>query len=158
MRFRLQSAIEYLSTYSWALLILAVVLGVMAMLGLFNPSSHPTIGCLLQAGFSCESYRLSQVGLLNINIQQTTSSPINVTGVGCAENINFSHMSTISPAVSIPIGSNSTFSVTCYGMGANAIDIAPGSVFSGTLLLNYTDTLTGLHHTMFGQLSFKVTS
>lgn len=36
MRFRLQSAMEYLMTYGWAILIIAVVLGVLYYLGIFN--------------------------------------------------------------------------------------------------------------------------
>jgi hypothetical protein len=37
--FRLQSAMEYLMTYGWAILIIAVVLGVLFQMGVFNSSS-----------------------------------------------------------------------------------------------------------------------
>jgi hypothetical protein len=37
--FRLQSAMEYLMTYGWAILIIAVVLGVLFQMGIFNSSS-----------------------------------------------------------------------------------------------------------------------
>ena len=36
--FRLQSAMEYLMTYGWAILIIAVVLGALFSLGIFNPA------------------------------------------------------------------------------------------------------------------------
>ena len=36
---RLQSAMEYLMTYGWAILVIAVVLGVLYSLGVFNPSN-----------------------------------------------------------------------------------------------------------------------
>ena len=36
---RLQSAMEYLMTYGWAILVIAVVLGVLYSLGIFNPSN-----------------------------------------------------------------------------------------------------------------------
>ena len=50
---RLQSALEYLSTYGWAILIIAVVLTILASLGAFNSS---TIGTKAQPG-SCQIYR-----------------------------------------------------------------------------------------------------
>jgi hypothetical protein len=47
--FRLQSAMEYLMTYGWAILIIAVVLGVLFQLGVFSSSSFsvraPPGGC-----------------------------------------------------------------------------------------------------------------
>ena len=36
--FKLQSAMEYLMTYGWAILIIAVVLGALFSLGIFNPA------------------------------------------------------------------------------------------------------------------------
>jgi hypothetical protein len=38
-KFKLQSAMEYLMTYGWAILIIAVVLGVLFQMGVFNSSS-----------------------------------------------------------------------------------------------------------------------
>ncbi len=35
--FRLQSAMEYLMTYGWAILIIAIVLAALFSLGVFNP-------------------------------------------------------------------------------------------------------------------------
>ena len=39
MAFKIQSAMEYLMTYGWAILAIAVVLGVLYSLGVFNPSN-----------------------------------------------------------------------------------------------------------------------
>ncbi len=51
--FRLQSAMEYLMTYGWAILIIAVVLGALFELGFFNSSAFaPKIG-----PGSCQVYR-----------------------------------------------------------------------------------------------------
>ncbi len=51
MRAKAQSAMEYLMTYGWAILIIAVVLGALFELGIFNAT-----GPRAQAG-SCEVYR-----------------------------------------------------------------------------------------------------
>ena len=55
-RFKLQSAMEYLMTYGWAILIIAIVMIAMFSLGIFNPS-EPRVS----AG-ACEVYHGNDVG------------------------------------------------------------------------------------------------
>ncbi len=62
---RAQSAMEYLMTYGWAILVIAVVLGVLFELGVFNPAN---LGPRAQPG-SCHVYRPNGPGtslLLNL--------------------------------------------------------------------------------------------
>ena len=46
-----QSAMEYLMTYGWAILIIAVVLAALFELGVFNGSNLAPQACIAQAGF-----------------------------------------------------------------------------------------------------------
>lgn len=66
--FRLQSAMEYLMTYGWAILIIAVVLGALAYLGIFNSNG---LAPKAQPG-SCSVYRPNGAG---------SSSFVNLEGV-----------------------------------------------------------------------------
>ncbi len=50
---RLQSAMEYLMTYGWAILIIALVLGILWYLGVFSPQIPS--GCVALPGFYCQS-------------------------------------------------------------------------------------------------------
>lgn len=52
--FKGQSAMEYLMTYGWAILIIAIVLVALFELGIFNGSTLPTT-CVAQSGFVCSS-------------------------------------------------------------------------------------------------------
>ncbi len=56
-----QSAMEYLMTYGWAILVIAVVLGVLFQLGVFNSSN---LGPRAQPG-SCHVYRPDGTGTTN---------------------------------------------------------------------------------------------
>ncbi len=49
-----QSAMEYLMTYGWAILIIAIVLVALFELGIFGGSSLPT-ACTGQSGFVCQN-------------------------------------------------------------------------------------------------------
>ena len=53
-RLRLQSAMEYLMTYGWAILIVAVVLAALFELGVFNGLGGAQ-ACIAQAGFICKN-------------------------------------------------------------------------------------------------------
>lgn len=69
-----QSAMEYLMTYGWAILIIAVVLTVLFSLGLFNGNTLVTNACAAQPGFLCSSsYYNHQNANILVTIGQSTS-------------------------------------------------------------------------------------
>ena len=70
---RLQSAMEYLMTYGWAILVIAVVLGVLYSLGIFNPSNFAPKA---QPG-SCQVFRPNGPGTnYNLNLEGTCSGEL----------------------------------------------------------------------------------
>jgi len=52
---RAQSAMEYLMTYGWAILIIAVVLGALFSLGVFSGSSLLGNACIAASGYLCSN-------------------------------------------------------------------------------------------------------
>ncbi len=83
MRLKSQSAMEYLMTYGWAILIIAVVIAVLFDLGIF---SSPSFGnsCITQDGFYCSNPILTSSGALYVNFAQFSSGQMNITGFGCS--------------------------------------------------------------------------
>ena len=72
-RFKSQSAMEYLMTYGWAILIIAVILAAFFELGVFNPY---TFASKAQPG-SCQVYRPNGQGTNNfISLQGTCTNEI----------------------------------------------------------------------------------
>ncbi len=70
---RLQSAMEYLMTYGWAILVIAVVLGVLYSLGVFSPSNFAPKA---QPG-SCQVFRPNGPGTnYDINLEGICSSEL----------------------------------------------------------------------------------
>ena len=65
LRFVAQSAMEYLMTYGWAILIIAVVLAALFELGVFNGSNLAPQACIAQAGFVCKNpiYTANGIGI-----------------------------------------------------------------------------------------------
>ncbi len=70
---KLQSAMEYLMTYGWAILVIAVVLGVLYSLGIFNPSSFAPKA---QPG-SCQVFRPNGPGTsYDLNLEGTCDNSL----------------------------------------------------------------------------------
>jgi len=157
-----QSAMEYLITYGWAILIIAIALGVLFELGLFNPSSFVSTSCIFPADFSCIFSALSSNGMLTVNMQQSTSSPINITAIGCNSNDSLSHMVYFPNGIDVQIGSNvtitgnSTATLQCWSNNT-VFTGNPGALFKGYVVINYTDIQTGFPHTISGTVLEKVT-
>ncbi len=155
---KLQSAMEYLITYGWFFLVATIILASLFALGIFSPNKFVSNECLLPAGFSTTGLQLLSNGTLLVNILQVTQSTINVTAIGCAQNISVSNMEAFSPAANeivISIGGNYTFSVPCKYANGTSISSSPGTAFEGDMAVNYTDTISGLPHTIFCKLFVK---
>ncbi len=79
--FRSQSAMEYMMSYGWAILIVAIILAALFGLGIFNGSSLTPSACVGQAGFFCENPLLAPNGVYTVTI--ASAKPITIIGIGC---------------------------------------------------------------------------
>jgi len=68
-----QSAMEYLMTYGWAILIIAIVLAALFSLGIFSSSSFTGTTCIASSGFICASPVWS-AGVLHVTLGQSTGT------------------------------------------------------------------------------------
>ena len=90
---RLQSAMEYLMTYGWAILIIAVVLGVLFQLGVFNsanfaPRAPPGSCKVLRPGGPGTNSNLNLVGVCSGELPQYVASFGNWASVVISNNAN----------------------------------------------------------------------
>jgi hypothetical protein len=166
-KFRLQSAMEYLMTYGWAILIIAVVLGVLYYLGIFNGAASLGTACIPVAGYLCQTPSMTSNGLLSFTLGQNTAGVQYNVALACAQvsngqglpvansgpwfyvqktgnvinagnGINYTDSISLTPGEQI-----SVTGLTCFGTTGTVFN--PGSIgaqFSGTLWYNYTATST----------------
>ncbi len=75
-KLKAQSAMEYLMTYGWAILIIAVVLGALFSLGVFNGASLLGTSCVAGSGYLCQNPVLSTSGQLTFTFGQNTGANV----------------------------------------------------------------------------------
>ena len=162
--FKAQSAMEYLMTYGWAILIIAVVLIALFSLNVFNPSLGNV--CLGGPGYTCSGMSLGTTGNMLFTFGQGTGSTYYNVGMGCAaastsaglpsNTLAMVYLSAAGAATAVPangaaagalsITTGQTVSVTgltCYATNGqpvlgSAATVPIGTTFSGSLWINYT--------------------
>ncbi|MFP3289195.1 MAG: hypothetical protein RXO35_02075 [Candidatus Micrarchaeota archaeon] len=146
-RFKAQSAMEYLMTYGWAILIIAVVLGALFSLGVFSGSSLLGTSCVASPGYLCQNPVLSTSGTLTVLVGQSTgatdynaifyvspqTSSVGTTGFPTT-------VYSCTPTVST-LSSGQTVTLSCSTGLSSPAPI--GTSFSGYIWLNYSSTSGG---------------
>ncbi len=134
-----QSAMEYLMTYGWSILLVAIALISLFELGIFNSNNFSTSGsCTPQANYLCSNPLLNTSGYLTVRfgeIIQTKTSLI--TGVSCTNNSTVSPVAFNSTYLKIYTGEKTYLQFICP-LSSNII----GTSFTGTLWIRYnTDSV-----------------
>ncbi len=143
------------------MIILAVVLAVLVASGIFSGRLFSSQGCIFQNGFDCIDVFMSENGMLQFSMQQSLQHPINVTYIGCDKTSSIANMAApYNPPTNqiyMPVGVADTFYVQCYGT-QGTFSGTPGTQYIGTLIVNYTDEVTGVPYVSFGTVTVTVSS
>ena len=105
-----QTAIEYLMTYGWAILIILIVAGVLAYYGVFAPQSllGPSI-----SGFSSIAvitpWDMDAAGNLRILLENRVGQEINITAIYADTDADVGYSWEPASVIKIPAGSQSDF-------------------------------------------------
>ena len=80
-----QSAMEYLMTYGWAILVIIIVIAVLFYIGVLNPRNVTPTSCTFPPGISCSSFKLIEDGTLKLTIGQATGHRMRIINISCTQ-------------------------------------------------------------------------
>jgi len=140
MALKAQSAMEYLTTYGWTILVVAVVILVLFKVGVFNNGSSVGSGsCIAVSGFQCTKPTLYSTGTLSATIGEIGQS-ITITGTGCSVNSTSPSVSSTLSNINLGSGQTAVLNFTCPVSNTRL-----GTIFTGTMWLRYNTGLqTGI--------------
>jgi len=166
VKIKLQAAMEYLMTYGWAILIIALALGVLYSFGILSPETLKPQICSLSPPFYCSDQYLTTNGFLTLKIAQGSGSTVKINKIACVDKSllnknglpsNPSYWSSNIGSVYIPSGSQQTVGgVICYSSSGNQYNGKIGSVFSGAIIANVTFTSTNVNILSVGEITAPV--
>jgi len=136
-----QSAMEYLMTYGWAILIVIIVAAVLYQLGIFNPSTYTTTAAVGFPNFNVPSggFQLSSAGILTMQLTNGVGATINITYIGA--NVGSSiNESTITADAGLAVGPGQTTTLTFSNLGSRNT----GSSYNAKVNVTYTNADSGL--------------
>ena len=134
---RAQSAMEYLMTYGWAILIIAVVLGALFSLGVFSSSSLLGTSCVAISGYYCSTPVLNHAnGNLLVTIGQATGTTYSsVTAYAVRSGTAFSTSDPSNVVGSLTSGQTTPVTFALNGGSAN---YTIGTSFTGYVYIVYS--------------------
>ena len=101
-----QAALEFLTTYGWAFLVILIMIGALAYFGILNPGKVLPSRCNFGAEFACLDYQISVTGnAFKLKLKNNAGLPINID----AAKITLSsegatiYSCTLNPAAQLPI-------------------------------------------------------
>ncbi len=145
-----QSAIEYLTTYGWALLFIIIVVGVIISMGITNANRYQTAECTIQPELPCISYMVKDGDHYNVYMNLSNGLGFNITlshPVGTArDSLGGTGIVDISEGgPNLKPGDSALLKIN---MDSSAI---PGNYVVVYFTLNYTDEL-GIPHQTSGRI------
>lgn len=81
-----QAALEYLTTYGWAILAALIAIGALAYFGFLNPSNLLPSKCDFGKQLECVEYRITSDGNVNLRLRNNFGKDIELTDVEAIEN------------------------------------------------------------------------
>jgi hypothetical protein len=141
---RAQAAMEFLMTYGWAILVVLAAIGALAYFGVLSPDRFLPEKCTLPSGVACLDFTYAAGTGISMSIQNSggfdmTGVSVTVNGTNC-NGIDSSHPT-------MADGEKQTFVVSC----------TPNSgKFKGAIIMDYTNSQTGMAHTKQGELILKI--
>jgi YVTN family beta-propeller protein len=123
---------EYLMTYGWAILIIAVVLGALYSLGIFNGANFLGGTCIAAPGYLCTNPLLGTSGLLNFTYGYQGSN-VTIVGFACTNTTTSPSSFKASGLSSLEPGQEESVGATCPLSSSATI----GTQYSGYLWVEY---------------------
>lgn len=93
---RAQAALEFLTTYGWAFIVILVMIGALAYFGVLSPSKVTPSRCIIEAGFTCKDFLITSAAV-NISIMNGKGEGLTLNSVNVT-----SDSATLTPCTTIP--------------------------------------------------------
>jgi len=151
---RAQSAVEFLLTYGWAIMIMLAILAILFYIGVFSPETASPNSCVLPAGFSCRGYALYDGGSLVLDLGQATGKDIRITRISCTS--ADAPVDGITPYNLLQNGKHYNFTgITCTKADGTSVP-EEKEFYRGKIYIDYIEEETGIPHSISGELAYRV--
>ncbi len=148
-----QAALEFLTTYGWAILVILIAMGALSYLGVFDISKLMPDRCTFGSMLHCESYQLVENGV-KLRLQNNLGKPIVIEGVSAE--IGNSQVDCNSAAIGEIWSSSDKVKLIEFYCDFDSYAFIKGEKKKIGLTINYTNIKSNFNKVISGQLLSKV--
>ena len=128
---RAQAALEFLTTYGWAILVVTIMIGALAYYGVINPKNLIKERCISTPDFQCVDHVLYTNGTLNLLLRVSIPEGVKDIAVYCKDQDGY----TATASSTGDFNSDDKIMVSCSLNGASYKE---GDIEKVNIALNYT--------------------
>lgn len=127
-----QSALEFLTTYGWALVMILIIIGSLTYFGVLDPSIAPTTRCEVFPEFTCDAVQIHDDGRILIELRNNLGKldilNVSIESQDCTIDEGFHTQNNMNQNVLV---NDSLLRFSC----SETLD--PGASFEAELILDY---------------------
>ena len=104
-----QAALEFLTTYGWAILVILIMIGTLAYFGILSPSKVLPSRCNMGAEFQCMDYQISATAdTFKLRIKNGIGEPVSISAITLGSEGSTQYSCTLTDPASLPYTMNSS--------------------------------------------------
>ncbi len=148
MNSKSQAAIEFLTTYGWAFLMMLVVIAAVTYFGVLRPQKLLPDRCSFNLAFECIGYKITggSSGALNLRLQNNGGHTITVNGINLSTQSAFSFTCSGPPANPVNWQAGESKDLQWTGCNADSAGLVSGDKGKILIRLNYYDINAGVSY------------
>jgi hypothetical protein len=148
-----QAAMEFLMTYGWAIMVVLIAIGALAYFGVLNPSKFLPESCTLFPGVSCDDFKVSENGRVEINILNGKGQNLENVVVKLS-NSETEEIECVLVCTEGCEGPTTLLdgSLSIWSLDGCIEELPEGQRYKGDIVFEYSLTTGGVLHTIQGQL------
>ncbi|MBI2558932.1 hypothetical protein HYW20_06435 [Candidatus Woesearchaeota archaeon] len=138
-----QAALEFLTTYGWAFLIILIMIGTLAYFGILSPSKLLPNRCNFPAEFECVDYQIDATNNeVRLRLKNSVGETITVTAL-TESSEGTTPFACTNPANPVNWASGTTLDLTFTGCNSAAVGFVTGDKGKVLLTIDYYEVKSG---------------
>ena len=147
MNKKAQAALEFITTYGWAFLVIIIMIGALAYFGILSPSKLLPSRCNFGTEFQCIDYQIAYVGAttgtFKIRLKNNVGVPIDVSALALSSEGTTAYSCTTSPTNPTGWKSGNVTDLSWSGCNSGAAGIVAGEKGKILVTVTYNAVVSG---------------
>jgi len=138
-----QAALEFLTTYAWAFIVIIIVIAVIAYFGILRPQRILPDRCNFNVGFECMAYKIGSDGTFNLRLKNNLNQVVTVTGTQLSTESVTTFLCTTNSTNPADWGAGTMKDLVWSGCNVAAVGFVAGDKGKVAVRINYYETKAG---------------